>query len=85
MTFLLMLTIFDVESKKESSTINGFIIGLVVAALIPFSGTISGGSFNPARSFAPAVISGNITALWTYLTTPILGTTSALLVWKVFK
>ena len=45
--------------------------GAAVVAFILFAGPISGGSFNPARSLAPAIISGNLTALWIYLTAPI--------------
>ena len=85
LTFFLMLTILAVTSKKESSTIAGLIIGLVVTGIILFAGPISGGSFNPARSLAPAIISGKLTALWLYLTAPTLGAIVAMLVWKTFN
>ena len=82
LTFFLMLTILGVTSKKEFSNIAGFIIGIVVTGIILFAGPISGGSFNPARSLAPAIISGNLTALWVYITAPTLGAISAVLCWK---
>lgn len=82
LTFFLMLTILGVASKKEFSNIAGLIIGLVVTGIILFAGPISGGSFNPARSIAPAVVSGNVTALWIYITAPILGSIIAMLLWK---
>jgi aquaporin Z len=63
LTFFLMLTILGVTSKKEFSNIAGLVIGSVVTGIILFAGPISGGSFNPARSFAPAIVSVNITAL----------------------
>ncbi|MBL4707350.1 MAG: MIP family channel protein [Flavobacteriales bacterium] len=85
LTFFLMLTILGVTSKKEFSTIAGLIIGLLVTGLILFAGPISGGSFNPARSFAPAIVSGNITALWIYITAPTLGAIVAMLIWKAFN
>jgi aquaporin Z len=85
LTFFLMLTILGVTSKKEFSNIAGFIIGLVVTGIILFAGTISGGSFNPARSLGPAIVSGNFTALWIYIAAPILGAILAMLVWKVFN
>lgn len=84
LTFFLMLTILGVTSKKEFSNISGLIIGLVVTGIILFAGPISGGSFNPARSLAPAIVSGNITALWIYLTAPTLGAIVAMLIWKSF-
>ncbi|HLV42108.1 MAG TPA: aquaporin [Brumimicrobium sp.] len=83
LTFFLMLTILGVTSKKKFSSIAGLIIGLVVAGIILFAGSISGGSFNPARSSAPAIVSGNITALWIYITAPTLGAIIAILTWKI--
>lgn len=85
LTFLLMLTILGITTKKEFSSIVGIIIGLVVSGIILFAGPISGGSFNPARSFAPAILSGNIKALWIYLTAPSLGASLAMLVWQVLN
>jgi MIP family channel proteins len=85
LTFFLMLTILGVTSKKEFSTIAGLLIGLVVTGIILFAGPISGGSFNPARSFAPAVISGNLSALWIYLAAPTLGAITATVIWKMFN
>lgn len=85
LTFFLMLTILGVESKKDQSNIAGLIIGLFVAGIILFAGPISGGSFNPARSFAPAIVSGNITALWIYITAPTIFAITAMVVWKLLN
>jgi len=85
LTFFLMLTILGVTSKKEFSNIAGLIIGLVVTGIILFAGPISGGSFNPARSLAPAIVSGNFSALWIYITAPTLGAIVAMLIWKPFN
>ncbi|WP_442265597.1 MIP/aquaporin family protein [Tenacibaculum sp. ZS6-P6] len=82
LTFFLMLTILKSTSTKESSKIAGIIIGSSVISFILFSGPISGGSFNPARSLAPAVISGEISTLWIYISAPILGAVSAMSIWK---
>ncbi|MEZ4793157.1 MAG: aquaporin [Gelidibacter sp.] len=85
LTLFLMLTILGVTSKKEFSNVAGLIIGLVVTGIILFAGPISGGSFNPARSFAPAIVSGNMMALWVYMTAPTLGAIVAMLIWKSFN
>ncbi|MFK7748471.1 MAG: MIP/aquaporin family protein [Kordia sp.] len=83
LTFFLMLTILGVSSKKESASVSGLVIGLMVVGMILVAGPISGGSFNPARSIAPAVVSGNLSALWLYLVAPVLGAILAMFVWKV--
>lgn len=85
LTFFLMLSILGVTTKKEFSNIAGLLIGLVVTGIILFAGPISGGSFNPARSFAPALVSGNLTALWIYIMAPTLGAVLAMLIWKLFN
>ena len=38
-----------------------------------FAGPISGASMNPARSLAPAVVSGTIGDVWIYLLAPVIG------------
>lgn len=85
LTFFLMLTILAVTSKKELSNIAGLIIGLFVTGIILFAGPVSGGSFNPARSFAPAIVSGNFTTLWIYITAPTLGAIVAMQAWKTLN
>jgi aquaporin Z len=50
-----------------------------------FAGPITGASMNPARSIAPAVISGNTSSLWIYILAPILGAVLASLTWKFMK
>ena len=85
LTFFLMLTILGVSSKKELSNVSGLIIGLMVTGMILFAGPISGGSFNPTRSIAPAIVSGNLTSLWIYLIAPTLGAILAMLIWKIFN
>lgn len=85
LTLFLMLTILGVTSRKEFSNIAGLMIGLVVVGIILFAGPVSGGSFNPARSFAPAIVTGNMTDLWIYIIAPTLGAISAMLIWKYFN
>ncbi|MFK8909451.1 MIP/aquaporin family protein, partial [Streptomyces sp. YS-3] len=50
-----------------------YAVGLVVGLIIALLGPVSGGSANPARQLGPAAVSGTTTALWAYLTAPLLG------------
>jgi aquaporin Z len=43
---------------------------------------VSGASVNPARSLAPAIVSGTYDSLWVYLTAPFVG---SILGWAVYK
>jgi glycerol uptake facilitator-like aquaporin len=48
--------------------------GSVVAILIAATGTTTGGSFNPARAFGPALLSAQTAYLWCcYLLAPMVG------------
>lgn len=84
LTFFLMITILGITSKKELTSMAGLVIGLVVTGIILVAGPISGGSFNPARSFAPALLSGNLTSVWIYIVGPTLGAIFAMFAWKFF-
>ena len=74
LTFILMLVILSVSSgPKEKGIMAGIAIGGVVGLEAMFAGPICGASMTPARSLAPAVVSGNVGTLWIYLLAPILG------------
>ncbi|WP_412766976.1 aquaporin [Tenacibaculum vairaonense] len=57
-------------------------MGTVIIGIILLAGPISGGSFNPARNIAPAIVSGNYSALWIYIIAPTLGTIMGMFSWK---
>ncbi len=74
LTFLLMLVILSVSTgSKEKGITAGIAVGSVIALEAMFAGPICGASMNPARSLAPAVVSGNWQHLWLYLVAPTLG------------
>ena len=80
LTFLLMLTILNVSSAaKEKGITAGIAVGAVIALEAMFAGPISGASMNPARSLAPALVSGHLEHLWIYLAAPPLGACAAML------
>lgn len=74
LTFLLMWVILSVSTgAKEKGITAGIAIGSVIGFEAMFAGPISGASMNPARSFAPALISMHFENLWIYLAAPLLG------------
>lgn len=74
LAFLLMFVILNVSTgAKEKGITAGIAVGAVIALEAMFAGKISGASMNPARSLAPALISGHLEHLWIYLTAPLLG------------
>jgi aquaporin NIP len=74
LTCILMLVILSVSTgSKEKGMVAGVAVGSVIALEALFAGPISGASMNPARSFAPAVVSGQLQNLWIYSVAPVLG------------
>lgn len=78
LTMGLMFVILGVSSGDSKKGITAALaIGGIVALDVLLGGPISGASMNPARSLAPALVSGHTQALWLYLTAPILGAAGA--------
>lgn len=74
LTFILMLAVLNVSTgAKEKGITAGVAIGSIIGLEALFAGPICGASMNPARSLAPAVIGGQLSHLWVYLTAPLLG------------
>jgi len=83
---LLMAVILIVIYTKGLKGFSGIAIGGIVGLDIFFFAFISGASMNPARSLAPALISGSVNDLWLYCTAPFIGTSLiALLLKRKFK
>jgi aquaporin NIP len=84
LSFFLMLVIIHVATgSKEQGMFAGLAIGSTVLLEAMFAGPICGASMNPARSLAPAVVSGNTAHLWIYLIAPVLGAAFAIVIWKL--
>jgi len=74
LTLLLMYTILGVSTgAKEKGITAALAIGATVGLAAMFGGPVSGASMNPARSLAPALVSGAATHLWVYLVAPPIG------------
>jgi aquaporin Z len=71
---LLMAVIYAVVLTKGLRGFSGVAIGGIVGLDIFFFASISGASMNPARSLAPALLSGFLGDLWLYLSATFVGT-----------
>jgi MIP family channel proteins len=82
LTALLMFVILCVATGgKEKGIMAGSAIGGVIALEALFAGPICGASMNPARSLAPALVSGHREHLWIYLAAPLLGSAAGVAGW----
>ncbi len=73
-TFLFFTVIFGAAvDGRTAGNVAGLAIGLSLASLIMFFGPLTGASFNPARSFGPALASGYWPNFWIYIVGPCVG------------
>jgi len=83
LTYFLMLVIINVSTgPKEQGLFAGIAVGSVILLEAMFAGPICGASMNPARSLAPAIVSGHTESLWVYLTAPVAGAALSIPTWK---
>ena len=68
--FVIMAVATDTRAVGEAAAIA---VGGTIGLCALFGGPISGASMNPARSLGPALVSGELHALWIYIAAPILG------------
>ena len=83
LTFILMFVIFGSGLDRRAPIgFAGIAIGLTVAVEAAVMGPITGASMNPARSIAPALVSGVWQHHWVYWLAPILGAQLAAWVYR---
>jgi aquaporin NIP len=74
MTAILMFVIMAVATDTRAvGAAAAIAIGGVIGLRALFGGPITGASMNPARSFGPALVSGEWEEFWVYLAGPLLG------------
>ena len=82
LTFSFVLTILGVTSKDKFNNVAGLVIGLTLTFVHLIGIAFTGTSVNPARSFGPALFSGNFSGLWVFIVAPIIGAVLAALCHK---
>ena len=86
LTAVLMFVILCVSTgPKEVGVMAGIAVGGVIGFEAMFAGPISGASMNPARSLAPALVSGHFQSLWVYLVAPLMGSAIAVPCWRITR
>jgi MIP family channel proteins len=73
----LFIMVISAVATDQNAPWNGIqapiFIGLFIFAAATVFGPLTGGSFNPARSIAPAITAGKFGDLWIYIVGPVVG------------
>ena len=86
MTAFLMFVIMAVATDTRAiGAAAAIAIGGVIGLDALFGGPVTGASMNPARSFGPALVSGEWRAFWAYLAGPIAGATIGALAYQSIR
>ncbi|HZP25582.1 MAG TPA: MIP family channel protein [Dehalococcoidia bacterium] len=86
LTFFLMFVITAVATDARAvGQAAAIAIGATVGLEALFAGPISGASMNTARSLAPALVSGELSALWIYIVAPPIGAVAGALVYDFVR
>jgi MIP family channel proteins len=81
-SFVLVLTVLAVALNPEIRRWAALAIGGALGFLVMVLGPLTGGSFNPARWFGPALVGNHFTDAWVYIFAPIVGAVLAAAVYK---
>ena len=74
-----MAAVFSKKSVKDWAPLA---IGTTLGFAVMVGGPLTGGSFNPARWFGPALVGDTWGGIWPYLVGPIVGSLLAALVFR---
>ncbi len=85
LTFIFVLTILGVTSKKEFGNVAGIVIGLTLTLVHILGIHFTGTSVNPARSIASAVMAHGdaLKYVWVFIIAPLLGGVLAAFIWQM--
>src|SRR4029453_11992436 len=71
--FVLVLTVLAVALNPETRRWAALAVGGALGFLVMVLGPLTGGSFNPARWFGPALVGNHFTDWWAYVLGPLVG------------
>jgi MIP family channel proteins len=82
-TFFLMWAIMAMAvNPRGSRDWAGLVIGATLGIGVMIIGPLTGAGFNPARSFGPALVSGEWADFWIYVVGPVIGAIAAASAYK---
>ncbi len=70
---LVGVILWIIDQRWARGPIPALVIGATVGVEAWLAGPLCGASMNPARSLGPAIVSGNLEALWIYIIGPVTG------------
>ena len=73
------------SDERAPTSLAALLIGATVFAGALVTGPLTGGSFNPARSLGPAIVSGTWTAHWLYWIAPIVGMVASMRLYEILR
>jgi aquaporin Z len=86
LTAILMFTILNVSGRPQVDVPTVAIAaGAVITLSALWAGPVCGASLNPARSLAPALLTGTYTSLWLYLAAPVCGALAGVIAWRAVR
>jgi MIP family channel proteins len=86
LSFFLMLVVMAVATDaRVSGEVAGLAVGFIVMVDALMGGPLTGASMNPARSFGPAVATGQWASHWIYWVGPLAGMALAVLTYEYLR
>jgi MIP family channel proteins len=80
--FVLVMVVLAVALNPETRRWAALAIGGALGFLVMVLGPLTGGSFNPARWFGPALVGNHLSDAWAYIFGPIVGALLAVAVYR---
>jgi aquaporin Z len=87
LTFVLVYTVLVISKRQSLHNLIGIIVVFLLVGLILIGGPISSAGLNPARSLAPALLTGGepLAQLWVYIIGPLSGSFLASVLYRYLK